>query len=102
MKIAIVTGASSGMGKQFVLQLSNYVEVDEIWAVARRKEALEKLQEECPVTRGSCDMGGYQHYEQHQIWHLFPVCYSYLCSVRTDDGCENAEEHRKYKCCRYS
>lgn len=50
MKIAIVTGASSGMGKQFVLQLSNYVEVDEIWAVARRKEALEKLQEECSVT----------------------------------------------------
>ena len=50
MKIAIVTGASSGMGKQFVLQLSQYVEVDEIWAVARRKDALEKLQEECSVT----------------------------------------------------
>ena len=50
MKIAIVTGASSGMGKQFVLQLSAFVEVDEIWAVARRKDALERLQEECPVT----------------------------------------------------
>ena len=49
MKIAIVTGASSGMGKQFVLQLSQYVEVDEIWAIARRKEALEKLQAECSV-----------------------------------------------------
>ena len=44
MNIAIVTGASSGMGKEFVLQLSNYVQVDEIWAVARRKENLEALQ----------------------------------------------------------
>ena len=30
MNIAIVTGASSGMGKEFVLQLSQYVQVDEI------------------------------------------------------------------------
>ena len=43
MKIAIVTGASSGMGKEFVLQLSQYVQVDEIWAIARREEALKKL-----------------------------------------------------------
>ena len=44
MKIAIVTGASSGMGKEFVLQLGRFVQVDEIWAVARRKDALEALQ----------------------------------------------------------
>ena len=43
MKIAIVTGASSGMGREFVLQLENYVTVDEIWVIARRKEALESL-----------------------------------------------------------
>ncbi|MBQ6839685.1 MAG: SDR family NAD(P)-dependent oxidoreductase [Oscillospiraceae bacterium] len=43
MNIAIVTGASSGMGKEFVLQLSQYVKVDEIWAVARRENALEQL-----------------------------------------------------------
>ena len=43
MKIAIVTGASSGMGKEFVLQLKDYVQVDEVWAIARRTEALEKL-----------------------------------------------------------
>ena len=42
-KIAVVTGASSGMGKEFVLQLSRYVTVDEIWVIARRKEALEAL-----------------------------------------------------------
>ena len=43
MNIAIVTGASSGMGREFVLQLSGYVRVDEIWAVARRESALEEL-----------------------------------------------------------
>ena len=43
MNIAIVTGASSGMGKEFVLQLGAYAQVDEIWAVARRKDALEAL-----------------------------------------------------------
>ena len=49
MKIAIVTGASSGMGRQFVLQLSQYVQVDEIWAIARREEALESLKAQVPV-----------------------------------------------------
>ena len=49
MNIAIVTGASSGMGREFVLQLSNYVQVDEIWAIARRTEALESLRDAAPV-----------------------------------------------------
>ena len=43
MNIAVVTGASSGMGREFVLQLSQYVQVEEIWAVARRESALEAL-----------------------------------------------------------
>ena len=45
MNIAIVTGASSGMGKEFVFQLSQYVNVDEIWAIARREDALQALGE---------------------------------------------------------
>ena len=48
MNIAIVTGASSGMGREFVLQLSGYVRVDEIWAIARRESALEELK--CQVS----------------------------------------------------
>ena len=44
MNIAIVTGASSGMGKEFVLQLGKYVDVDEIWVIARREAALKALQ----------------------------------------------------------
>ena len=49
MTVAIVTGASSGMGREFVRQLSEYVQVDEIWAIARRAEALEALKEEVTV-----------------------------------------------------
>ena len=49
MRIAIVTGASSGMGKEFVQQLSQYVQVDEIWAIARREEALKALTAAVPV-----------------------------------------------------
>ena len=49
MKIAIVTGASSGMGREFVRQLTGLVEVDEIWAIARRTQALEALKEEMRV-----------------------------------------------------
>lgn len=49
MNIAIVTGASSGMGKEFVLQLSSFVQVDEIWAIARRKDNLEALASQVTV-----------------------------------------------------
>jgi len=44
--IAIVTGASSGMGREFVLQIAEkYKKFDEIWAIARREERLMQLQE---------------------------------------------------------
>ena len=49
MNIAIVTGASSGMGREFVLQLPGYVSVDEIWVIARRAGALESLKDEISV-----------------------------------------------------
>jgi short-subunit dehydrogenase len=49
MNIAIVTGASSGMGREFVLQLSDYIDVDEIWVIARRADALKSLKAEVSV-----------------------------------------------------
>ena len=49
MNIAVVTGASSGMGREFALQLHGYVKVDELWVIARRAEALHALQGQCPV-----------------------------------------------------
>ena len=67
MNIAIVTGASSGMGREFVLQLSQYVQVDEIWVIARRKAALESLQDEVsakirPVVLDLADSASFDTY----------------------------------------
>lgn len=60
MNIAIVTGASSGMGREFARQLSGYVHVDEIWVIARRLDALESLKNELsvpvrPIALDLCD-----------------------------------------------
>lgn len=48
MNIAIITGASSGLGREFALQIcQNYAsEIDEIWLLARRKESLLALAQE--------------------------------------------------------
>ena len=46
-KIAVITGASSGMGRVFVETIDNWNNIDEVWAIARRKERLDALQ--CPV-----------------------------------------------------
>lgn len=42
MKIAIITGASSGMGKLFAYEIDKE-EADEIWLIARRTELLEEI-----------------------------------------------------------
>ena len=46
MKIAIVTGASSGMGKDFVIELDKIESFDEIWVIARRLDRLTSLSEQ--------------------------------------------------------
>lgn len=43
MPIAIVTGASSGLGREFVRQIAVKESVEEIWVIARRKERLRDL-----------------------------------------------------------
>ncbi|MGM9947059.1 SDR family NAD(P)-dependent oxidoreductase, partial [Floccifex sp.] len=42
MRIGIITGASSGLGKEFLLQLDTS-NLDEVWIIARRKRRLEEL-----------------------------------------------------------
>ena len=44
MNIAVITGASSGMGREFVTQLDAAEQFDELWLIARRRERLEELQ----------------------------------------------------------
>lgn len=47
MKIAVVTGASSGMGRDFVFAIDKAYAPDEIWVIARRKDRLEELASRC-------------------------------------------------------
>lgn len=45
-RIVIITGASSGMGREFVKQLEQcLLHVDELWVIARRRERLEQLKQ---------------------------------------------------------
>ena len=59
--IIVVTGASSGMGKDFVKQIEKKQKVDEIWVIARREDRLIALKEEletpvCPIALDLSDM----------------------------------------------
>jgi len=45
-RVALITGASSGMGREFARRLAAEGECDELWLVARRRGALEELSAE--------------------------------------------------------
>ena len=47
MKIAVITGASSGIGREFVYAIDREAQLDEIWVIARRKDRMEELQVKC-------------------------------------------------------
>ena len=44
--IAVITGASSGLGKEFARILVRRKEIEEIWALARNEKKLEQLKRE--------------------------------------------------------
>ena len=44
-KIAIVTGATGGLGREFVRLLLKEKNVDEIWALARNEKKLSRLKD---------------------------------------------------------
>lgn len=46
MKIAVITGASSGMGKEFALKLNTFGTFDEVWLIARREDRLKEVAKE--------------------------------------------------------
>ncbi len=50
MRIAVITGASSGIGREFARQIPRlYKHLDEIWVIARRTERLKELEKELHV-----------------------------------------------------
>ena len=42
-KIAVITGASSGMGRRFAETVDSFDRFDEVWVIARHEKALEEL-----------------------------------------------------------
>lgn len=48
-RVALITGASSGMGREFARRLVALGECDEVWLVARRREPMEQLGRELGV-----------------------------------------------------
>jgi len=49
MSIAIITGASGGIGAEFARQLHKLAGIDEFWFIARRTEKMEALRDELGV-----------------------------------------------------
>lgn len=47
MRIAMITGASSGLGREFVYHADRSASFDEIWVIARRAERLDELVASC-------------------------------------------------------
>ena len=57
MNIIIITGASSGMGLEFALQLDEIFDsIDEIWLIARRKKKLLEVAQYMEHTTRVLDM----------------------------------------------
>ena len=96
--IAIVTGASSGIGKEFFLSLKNKAPVEEIWVVARGEEKLKALQAETDVpvrvfpldlslTESSTVIENALKAEEVEIQYL--ICasgFGRFCAVEEDDS----------------
>lgn len=49
MRIAVITGASSGMGWEFAKQISLWDTFDEMWVIARREDRLQQLAAELSI-----------------------------------------------------
>ena len=68
MKIAVITGASSGMGRTFVEKLDKQQKFDEIWVIARRKERLLALQENvsAKIRAIALDLTDFDSYKEYE------------------------------------
>ncbi len=68
MRIAVITGASAGIGREFVLAIDRQEQLDEIWVIARRTDRLEALKEMCrtPIRPIPLDLSDLQSMERYQ------------------------------------
>jgi len=70
MSIAVVTGASSGLGIEYVKEiLGRFSDIEEIWVIARRKERLEalvSLSEKVKIVPISLDLTKDESFEKYE------------------------------------
>lgn len=68
MKIAVITGASAGIGREFVRAVDREERFDEIWVIARRLERLEALATECrnPIRPVVLDLADLKNVEEYR------------------------------------
>ena len=67
-KIAVITGASSGMGREFALRIDGEESFDEIWLIARRAERLEEIAKACknPARAISMDLTKSEAWDEYK------------------------------------
>lgn len=66
-RIAVITGASSGMGRRFAETVGEIGPIDELWVIARRADRLEELRESvpCPLRPIALDLSRRESYEAY-------------------------------------
>lgn len=64
-RIAVITGASSGIGREFTRQVADKYKFDEIWIIARREDKLRELETEIirPVVMDVSGKDGVQSFK---------------------------------------
>lgn len=67
-KIAVITGASSGMGREFALRIDGEESFDEIWLIARRADRLEEIAKSCknPARAISMDLTKAEAWDEYK------------------------------------
>jgi DNA-binding LacI/PurR family transcriptional regulator len=91
LRTAIITGASAGLGKEYVLAAARkYRDIDEFWLIARRADLLEEIKSVFPedISVIGCDDMGIASY--------YKIALSSI-NLNIEEACKTAVETLFYK-----